>query len=75
MRAARLEKQRYTIYLPKKHVQVLRELAEETGRPISAFIGEALDEFLSEIDRLDERQIPPVDKDFYRPRRKVHAST
>lgn len=73
--ATRLEKQRYTFYLPKKHVQVLRELAAETGQPISTLIGEALDEFLSEIDRLNERQIPPVDKDFYRPRRKAHSAT
>lgn len=64
------KKERFTTYISGTHLLILRQISEETGRPISALIGEALDEFLKSIGWLTDPVIPPVEKDFYRARGK-----
>jgi hypothetical protein len=63
-----MNKKRYTTYLSERHLKILTEIANETGQSISTLIGEALDDFLMEIERLDKPVFPPVDKAFYLPR-------
>ena len=63
---ANRKKERFTTYICGAQLQILREISEQTGRPISALIGEALDDFLQAVGWLREPMIPPVEKQFYR---------
>lgn len=62
------EKVRYTTYLDPRDLELLNDLSEETGRPVSSLICEAVEDFFEEIDEksVENRHVPPVAKSWYR---------
>lgn len=61
------KKGRYTSYYHRRHLDILNEISDRTGRPISSLIGEALDYFLSEkLGILEAPLEPPIDVEYYK---------
>jgi hypothetical protein len=70
------KKTRYTTYISRHHLEILNEISERTGRPISSLIGEALDYFLNEkLGLLQDREEPPVDLTYYKEKMKERATS
>ena len=58
-------KERFTSSLYKVHVQLLRELSEEIGLPVSTLLTQAIDKFLSDTGRIKYLTVPEIDIKAY----------
>ena len=59
------DKERFTSSLYKVHVQLLRELADEIGLPVSTLLTQAIDKFLTDTGRIESPKVPQIDIKTY----------